>query len=445
MQVNPFISYLDKNKTILSLFVLSIIGYLLTYLFSVVLSHYLNAIRFGEFNIALRVLNLLTSLALLGTNMASRKFVSQFLRKHDKKNLVLYITWNIHLIRMSFACCLLFALISYVMMNMLHIWHIKDIKTYHMAIYMLWIAPLASLLTLFESYLLCANHPILSNILYKIRPLSYIFFFLLTIVFYDVTVNSRVMVLPLFLSFFCLLIIEIIIITRKIPVIFNGLVTSFMGKNNAPPHENWLPASLRLTANNLLFLVITTIDLLLVQFICPNKEAVGQYAVVLTIASVIFVVPQNLYANIKANVSQLIETSSGRLQLQNKIKQPNRYALMVILLVGSAIFYYSNTLLGHFGPIYIQAKRPLLIATIGFMVAGFSQAATSIIAYSGYEKLLLQISIIECGLLLMLGIILTYFLGITGTAIASSAVMIFKSFVFHIESYRKFGIKTFYI
>lgn len=443
MHLKPNVSH--EDKTILTLIFISIVGYFSAYLFNLVLAHYLTPVRLGECNLAIRTLDILASLTLLGTNISSRRFLSRFLTRYDEQALQAYIKWNIQLLTASFIICLALAFTSYFVMHALHIWHIKDIKTYHMAIYMLWVAPLAALFLLLNSYLLCADYVIMSNLLQNLKIIFYILFFLIITLFAAPNFHALSVSSIFFMSFFVLVFIEFKFITRYTPALFNVIIQAVFYNQQVENPKDWLTVSLRMVMNNLLYLFLVTIDLILVQFISPNKASVGLYAVALTIVSAIMIIPKNIQGALKAHISVLLEGRQGHAQLQKKINLLNRYTLGIILLISGVILMFSNQLLSHFGHIYLQAEQTLVILTVAYMIAGFSQSATTLITYSGQEKLLLKISILEIIVLIVSGIIMTYLYDITGTAIATLLAMLFKACIFHTQAYRKVGIITFAI
>jgi O-antigen/teichoic acid export membrane protein len=431
-----------NDKTIITLMFFSIVGYVLLYVFNLVLAHYLNPVRLGECNLAIRVLDILASVALLGTNVSSRRFLSRFIHAYDEQNLKLFIKWNMHLISYSFIFCIALALCSYIVMHGLHIWQFKHIKTYHMAIYMLWVAPLAALFLLLNSYLLCANQIIFANSLSNMKVVFYILFFLLLSFVAAPDYASLTVSSIFFLSFLILIFIEFQFITRFTPILFKQIVQAMLLKGEQPIKQDWLTVSLRMAMNNILYLFLTTLDLILIQFISVNKASVGLYAVALTIVSVILIIPKAIQTTLKSEIGPLIESKSGRAKLQSKIKKLNRYTVGMILLISSVIILFSNQLLLHFGAVYLQAKPALIILVIATVVGAYSQSATSLITYSGQEKLLLKMSGLEIVVLILLGVPLTFFEDFTGTAIATLLAMLFKACIFHVEAYRKLGINT---
>lgn len=435
----------QKHKTVYFLMLMSIVGYLSKYGFSLLLSNHLTPRRFGEFSISIRILGILTTLALLGTNISARRFLARFIQINDSNGTQTFIQWNMRVIHYSFFLCVSLGLITYVSMHVLHVWHVNSIQNYHMVLYMLWVAPVASLFALLNSYLLCADHTVFSNFLNNIKNIFYTIIFLIFFIFFKAEVHVFTVSIVLFVAISILLLIEIFFIINKTPALSQHLFSSFSNPKPPKVDKTWPGVSLRLALNNLMFLIVCTGDLFIVQLISPKEAAVAQYAAVLTIASAIFIIPQNLYAAIKSKISRLMDTEAGRYHLEQEIRILNRYTIAVILILGLNIIFFSHTLLAYFGPIYIEAQIPLIIVTIGFMIGGYVQAGVMLISYSGNEKIAMQISIVELIALIIPGIILTYMYGIMGTSYATSFAIIIKAILFHVECYKKMGIRSFMV
>lgn len=439
--IRSCIQKIHQDTTSFYLILFSLLGYIATYVFNLVLAHELNPIRLGECNLALRILDILATLSLLGTNVASKRFLAKFLSKTDNFNIRDFIQWNLKLVIKAFILCVIVAIGSYVILHVLHLWGLHNIKTYHMSIYMLWISPLAALFLLLNSYLLCANQVILSNLLSNLRTILLIIFFLIMSLFLDLNEYSINIISVFFLSFIILLLMEMICINLYYPQLLLHLKSAFTLSTNQV-HEEWLNVSLRMGINSILFLILTASDLFIIQIVDPNKSDVGYYAVCLTIASVIFIIPKNLQSVLKPLVSSLTDHPDGLNKLQDKIKSINRYSFWIILILSLGIIMFSDSLLLHFGEAYLQAKPCLILLAIAFMIAGYSQAATTVIAFSGHESLLLKISIYEILVLIILGIPLTYLFSINGTAIATLGAMVFKAGIFHHQSYHRLNLNT---
>ena len=445
IKIKNWLSHIKKNEVIFCIMAVAIFGYLTKYIFNIMLANYLKPSLYGDFNIAVRVLGIITSFALLGTNMSSKRFMSRYLRQHDHYNLHNYIKWNINIIRVSFSICIIVALGSYLIMHALHIWHIKDIRTYHLAIYMLWIAPLASILSLLASYLLCANRPIF----YKTVSNLFYFFatcvFMITVTMFDITFDSYSLTTVLFISFSLLITLVVLFIIKKTPALFTTITSAVRSKHKHLIQPDWVVVSVRMAANGLISLIIFSLDLIIVEIISPVENAVGLYAAALTISSFLIVIPQNLYSLLTVQVSEPLKTEQEKIKLENNIRQLNKYSMLVTLLIGAGAYVFSTKLLAHFGPIYLQAESVLHILIIGFIAIAYSQAATTMLTYAGYEKIMLNISIAALFTLLVLCPIMTYFYGILGTATATSFTLVCRAFICHMTAYRETHIKTYLV
>ncbi|RUR09885.1 oligosaccharide flippase family protein [Legionella sp. km772] len=172
--------FANKKLLFIYLLVIAVFGYVMKYIMNIVLSQHLSAERYGDFSIALKILALTSSLALLGTNSSTVRFISSYLQ--DKRTLKLksFIEWNVKLVRYSFFICLLIGGLSIGIMHVLHWWNWKDITSYHLAIYMLWVTPVASTFMLLGSYLLCAEYYVLKSFMENAKPiLTMILFFIM--------------------------------------------------------------------------------------------------------------------------------------------------------------------------------------------------------------------------------------------------------------------------
>lgn len=443
MKVESFLLYVKRNAISFYFVLLAVVGYAAKYALNILLAHHLSSRLLGDFNIALRALGLLTSFALMGTHTASKRFVSHYLQHHRKDMLEDYIIWNFRLIRITFVLCVVVAISSYLVMHALHIWHIKDIRDYHLAIYMLWVAPLAALWTLLSSYLLCANYPILYQIFQNTKNILYIVLFSFLVIWLKIALDRDLLFLLIGTSILLLCILELVVIIKKTPFLFTLIRRACSMKKPRRVHPDWMRVSFRLICSGLIFVLICAMDLIMVKLIVPADNAAGLYVVALTIASFVFVIPQNLFTLIKTKMSRLMMTKSGHRRIERELRTLNRFSLMTILLFGGGILCFSKALLLHFGGIYLEAETALLILVFGFMIGAYAHAATAVLAYGGYEKILLRVSIIEFTVFIILGIVLTYCFGIIGTAIATMLTMVLKTVLFNSAVYRAVQIKAY--
>lgn len=422
---------------------IALFGYCTKYIFSVLLVHYIRPSLFGDFNIAIRVLGVLTAFSLLGTHYASRRFLSRYLRRNEHDNLQNYIKWSVTRIRVSFVICTIIALSTYLIMHELHIWHIRDIRNYHLAVYMLWIAPLSASLTLFATYLLCAEFPVFYKLITNMLYFFACCIFLMVASSPGATFDSRMLVAILFASFALSIAITVLFTLKKKPHLFINIVRAFHSPKEKEVHPDWPNVSTLMAMNGLIAIVIASTDLLLVRIIAPNEDSVGLYAVALTIGSFLLLIPQNMYSSLSTQVHELYHQEGGAQRLEERFKHTNKYMMFTTLFIATGMLLGSKTLLLHFGMVYSQAQCALIILIIGFTMNAYSQSAVTLLLYAGFEKMMQTILINQLIALVTLCTALTYFFGITGTAIAVSLVLTCRTIACHIIAYRKTKIKTY--
>lgn len=433
------------NKVIFYIIIFAIFGYISSYAFNMILARYLTPRLLGEFNIALRVLSVCSSLALLGTATASKRFLSHFLHVHEELNLAHFVQWNMRVIRISFCITISIAVLSYVIMQILHIWHIKDIRTYHLAIYMLWVTPISAMFTLLNSYLLCADAILSYKFIQSMKYAVGIILFLMMVFLAKFSVDKIMLILMLILVNLILLLAACFLLKKNTPTLLSDVIRALCLRTipEYVLHADWFPISIRLATHGIMARIIFSIDLILIGIMVPNKDAVGLYAIALTIASVLFVIPQSLYTILKANISDMVEIAEGRKRLQAEFQHLNRLTLGIGLFLSVLILVYSKTLLYYFGMFYLQATPIVNILLFGCMIGSFSFGPISMLIYGGYESLILKISICELIAILLLGSILTYLFGPVGTAVATSTVLVCKTVILHVSVYRQTKIKTY--
>lgn len=433
----------DLHYSLVFVMVLAIFSYATNYLFNVLLAHYLRPALYGDYCIAIRFLGLLTSLALLGTNFSSRRFLSNYLHNNDNDNLQNYLKWNIKIIRTSIFICIIVALLAYIAMHLLHVWQIKDIRTYHLAIYMLWIAPLSAIFILTSICILCAKHEYIYRLISSMTGFINICVFMCFVFILNKTFDSYTLVSVLFISFSILITIAFFIIIKKSSMLSKNISTALRSKHISFIHPDWITVSTRMAANGFILTIISSIDLITIEIISPMKDTVGLYAAALTISSLIGIIPQNIFSLFSTQVARLYGTEDGNKQLENTIKRLNKQALIVALSLGGVMIACSKILLHHFGPVYLQAEPVLMILILSYIINALYPSTAAILGYAGYEKTLVKISTVYLFATLILCIVFTYFFGIVGTAMSTLCVNACKTIAGHVIAYKKTNIKTY--
>jgi len=437
------IAFFEHNKIIFYLSFIGILGYLCKYALNAFLSHNLAPFMLGQFNIGMRVLWIISSVAILGTNSAAIRFLSYYIDHGHQENVYNFIHWNMRVIRVPFMICIILAMATFCLMSGMHIWNIKEIRSYHIAVYMLIISPLYSLVILFGSYLFCLNHGLLNLFIQSIVYLLFALFFALFILFFNIEVSNYLFLFVLFSGYLSILTVKLIYIYHYAPFIFKAMLAPVNKQEMKSLLPNWLSMSVQQLFNGLLSSIIFSLDLLIVEFVYPGKDEAGLFVVALTIASILLVLPRNIYYLLKKNVFELISSDDGKQQLENQVRELNRISIVITLILVVGLLTVVNNLLLHYGSVYLEAKPTFLVLLLDFSITALSWPATSILAYAGFESSLLKLSVLQLVIILVLGIVLTHLFGIIGTATAMTCATLFTTFTSHITLYRTTKVRAY--
>ena len=430
-----------EAKTAYILFSIAVMGYLLKYVLNVFLARHLSVAVYGDLQVALRILNILVGFTLFGTNVSSQRFLANYLRENKEAFAEDYIAWNMKLIGMTFVISFVVALIAIGLMTLLHVFHVKDINQYHLAVYMFWLAPFAAICVLLSSFLLSSNEVYFSAMLDQLKYGIEIILFIILVLLLDTTINNNTTIIgTLMLTFIILAVLGILLMDSGVLLTIKSALPKIW--RMSVTQTAWFAPSRTFIANNVIFMVTCALDLLILGLIVPNKDDVGYYAAALTICGIIWVAPMNLYRRLKPKISSLIKSREGIIKLQSKLDKLNQIIISIIGVTSIVIIYFSTSLLSQFGTGYTAARVPLIILTLGNFVRGSTKSASLILVYSGFENLLLNQSIIEIILLCCLGSLATYLFGILGMAVVTSLVRVGGALFSLVFVRIKLGIRT---
>ena len=89
-----------------------------------------------------------------------------------------------------------FGMLLFLAMLLLHLLHVKDFASYHLAVYMLWVAPLSSLALLFFSFLVGVGKNRLSTFIFSIgRALLMLSLFFIALSFLEFSESNLLVII----------------------------------------------------------------------------------------------------------------------------------------------------------------------------------------------------------------------------------------------------------
>lgn len=423
-----------------SLFVLAVLGYLLKMLLNLFLARHLSASIYGDYSVAIRVLTILVTLSLFGTNIGVNRFFAKYLHLNERATATTYIAWNIKLLGITFLIAFILATASFSVMLALHYLKIQDLNKYYLAAYVLWLVPFAAIGTLMASFVLTSNRILLSSF-YK-SPFKYLLqliLFMIVVWYIDPELNNLSIVFVLFLSFILIIMISTLSISEEILILFRQGFKNMVGTSLA--QRELLKTSSSLIANNIIFTVSCTLDLFAVELFSADQAHVGYYAAALSIVSILWLIPTNAYQGLKYRLAVLFVREDGHEELQYRLNRINAIVFSIVIVLIFLIVFFANSLLSYFGPEYVKAERELIILSIASGIACIGHIAPVLLVFAGYENKVLKWSIVELLLMLILVFPATYFFDIYGTAVATAAVMLIKPFATILEARKKLGLR----
>lgn len=403
----------------LTLLALTLLTFALRYLFNVVLANNLPPETYGDLMLALRFLGIAASVALLGTASSSKRFLAKYIQLNKHSQVASFMRWNTRIVSHTFLASVVIAVLASVTMLYLHFSKIRDINEYHFIIYMIWITPLAGIGTLAGSYLLCSDRPIASYVIpYSLR------YFLLIVVFAMLFFlaeeqPSNVSIAGIIGSaWIVVVVLELAFIYFKVP----ELLAHFRWRTvvqDGESEKQWLRVSQRLIVNSLIFLILSSLDLIIIEIAASSEAEVGYYAAVMSIVGLLWLLPGNTLAPFSTAVSSLIDSAQGKAELQRLINGATRVNAIAGGLIAALIIVFADLLLGHFGEAYLVARPTLVIACLTALLGMVTSTAPTVLAYSNEEQALLRITLTEFAALIVLGLPLAYVWGMFGVAVAT--------------------------
>lgn len=410
---------LIKEKTyFLPLFMLILggIGFLLKYLFNVFAARYLPTSVYGDLFLAIKILNIIGPILLLGSNASAKKFLSVYIAEKDFASAANYIGWNFRLLGFSSLIFFMLLLFFYFTIITLDHYHIKLLNTYHLVIYMLWVSPLFSTSSMFVS-LLFSNKNYYTGAVFNslIRYILMIGSFLICVNLISKTVNNFELVSIIFSAFFLLTILEGVATFIYMPSLLKaGIKKIFSITKEA---DAWKKTASYVLSNSIVFMFLGVTDLLIVAIFAKDKDQIGYYSTCLMISGVIWFVSESIQQFLKPQVGFYFKN----LNLLGVQKILNITALLQVLTCGAffiLITVFSKIFLGHFGPQYLQASGTLFILAAASFIVSISRIGITLLVYCDKENILLIANVVTLITVIVLGGFLTHLYGMNGAALA---------------------------
>lgn len=432
-------------KSSLILFSIGIIGYFFKFIFNSFLARHLSPELYGDFSVAMRVFKIASAYMLFGTAASSKRFFSNYLKKKQHDIASKYLSWNLRIVLISaFFFLLLLALFTIVILG-LHIFHIHDIREYHLLVYFLWLSPIGALSLLLASYLICDRDVFLGSFFGSGSFYFFGFLLLIPVIF---LLNIKLHDESLWILILCIFILmaafEGAVLFSRMRNLFTVSIANIFNRSHSDKQneKEWWRVSSRLILNQIAFSVVKALDIILLEIIDSSEKIVGYYAAALTISGVIWVTQRSLFQFVSPRISTLLDEKGGKQKLQALINKSELTNLILSGALITLIIIFSDPILRFFGPQFIVAKIPLWILLGTAFIAVIGAPAPKLLAYSGHEMCLVYVSILEIVTMMISGVILIYAFSAIGAALATFTTLFLRTILMIYFVRKKLNMKV---
>ena len=301
-----------------------------------------------------------------------------------------------------------------------------SISALHFVFIIILLAPLVALNNLLMSYLLAETKYLFAsfNKVILISLLQIPMIYIAKLLFG--ALNFKVLFMMVFLSYLITVIVQYSLMRKGLSKQLRVVLSSYNLKSILK-EKKWLSYNIKITLTNSAFVLTSFIDFALVEIFHRNENAVGHYAAILTLVTIIPCLTESFAPYLKTKVSDLYNKDHG--ELQHVI---NSILIVKVLCLGIAsilLVSFSNLLLSHFGPSYLEVRVPFIIFCLSLFFTNMGNNAPVLLAYAGRENILLITNLIALVLLVALGPYAVIKHGILGITLLTSATGLLKALV----------------
>jgi O-antigen/teichoic acid export membrane protein len=326
---------------------LGFIGYACRLAVTVILTHHLSLELYGDFTVAWRTLVFVSLMLTFGSAISARRFVSDYVLAKDQRKQSGFTLWIFGLLRRSTIRLVVAYALFWFMTNILHIIDIRWIEKYHLAVFVVILAPVLSVFSIICSYILSHGYGLLSAFLNSVVFYGAQLFVI--VVFFSVLVPDSITHLSylLFFTVFFLLMISAVI-ALSIPDM-DILKTLLAPRRERFYDREWIDDAEAAYLNEIVFRMTFTLNLYLLEIFSPLESHVGILSVCETWAGVISLVLVCVNLQSISGVHLLGHlTKPFYAQMQRHLDLFNVFKLLLSLGFALFTWYYRELILVFF-------------------------------------------------------------------------------------------------
>lgn len=415
MSLNKELNIIIKSSSASG--IISIVGYLIMLLSSIVITRLVGASVFGTISVALSLVGTLSFLSNLGIDRGTIKYVSAFLGRKDYKSIKKIFLFSLSL---SFAVSLIFLFILYFTLNKVVEVFFNNSASLKLALnFFVFLIPFYSSKNILVSLLSGLQKPHWVNFENLISfPTIKLLILLISIIWFTKLFSLIFAnIIAFFVGYFMLLLMIKNLLKKTINV-NNSLKnpTKFIN------YKEFIFFSIPLTLLPVFSIATQKIDLLLVGHFLTSSDA-GVYAIIKRLGGIV-IMPLSIF-------SIIVGTTVSKLKSINKYKEireiyvtTTKWITILSSIVFIFIFVASPELLRLFGNDFVMGETALRIFIVGQLINSFVGPSGNTLLMIGKANLLVINNLIS----IIIGFSTAFFLipkyGLIGSIIALTIIIV---------------------
>jgi O-antigen/teichoic acid export membrane protein len=401
---HPLDLHLSNFRSLL-LFVLALVNYALMYTANIVLARSLTVSDFDDYNVALSVVTLLSSVATLGLEKYALSVIALYT---DQQNWpLLRGFWLFSLAAISAFSLLLMALLS-MSLELILALHQAD---YHIAIVVFaGFLPIIALTLFLVEVIAAQGGYFVSIALYRLLlPLLYIVL-LLALSLRPPLLSALTAVICYGSAWVITFIIMWCFTKTLLPVEMTQTTAHWQGKK-------WLKHSLPLVLNSLMLTIMTSGGVIILELLLPSGLAVGEYAIAVQTGGFIALVGTSTNRYYLPLMVVLIE-HNDQAGIQKLMRQRIWVVGSLILTLLLTLFFAGPSILNLFGSQFSEAYLTMLVIAVGAAISALFADIPYYLQFMGRHRSVLGLTFCASFSMVILSFSLGTTFGALGVAIA---------------------------
>lgn len=395
-----------------------LIAYFVHIWFSKFVLGLLGPIYFGDFTVAFRVVQIAACIVLFGTSGATMRFLPLYLSRQDKNSTKQYLRWSYvfpaHIATIAYVLSgVAFTIIFY-----LHLQDPEWANKTHMAVYVVWIAPIIAAAMFLSSILNSYRYSVTAYAVPAVgQYLSMGLVFWIFLNPFHIEKSISLIALCIALAFILLACAQAGVAYMKVPKFLRYL------KGRDFRHHSdvlkWKKMASQLIFCSIIYAVINALDILILEIFSDDEAIVGYYGIAFTVAGILWLIPSKVFFFIRPRVSVYLDHGQdGKQKLQALIERTLGLVVCICIVIAVGIAIWVEPILEHFGDGVLSMRTPVYVLLVAGVISSLNNGAYSYLMYGGHQDIVFRVCAIQLCVLAAVGIPLTIYFSAVGAAIA---------------------------